>query len=241
MGVTGRKHLIFVKRIAILQSNYIPWKGYFDIINSVDEFIIYDDAQYTKRDWRNRNLIKSRNGPIWLTIPVKTKNRYFQKISETEIDGSSWAEKHFNSIWHNYRNAPFFKEYSEIFQKSYNESKKLKFLYEVNKLFIDNLVTILGIKTKFTYSSEYKFSGDSTEKIIAICKQTGASEYLTGNTAKAYLNERSIIKSGIRLLWMDYSAYPEYKQLYPPFDHNVSVLDLIFNTGYGAKNFMKSF
>lgn len=241
VGVTGRKHPFFVKRIAILQSNYIPWKGYFDIINSVDEFVIYDEAQYTRRDWRNRNLIKTRNGLIWLTIPVKTKSRFSQKICDTEINGNSWCDKHFDSIRHNYTNTKYFKEFAEIIMNAYHESKSLKYLSDVNKLFLDIILSILNIKTKISCSSEFNYSGNSTEKIISICRQAGASEYLTGQAAKSYLDEERVRKSGIRLLWMDYSGYPEYEQLYPPFEHRVSILDLIFNMGTEARNFMKSF
>lgn len=230
-----------MKRIAILQSGYIPWKGYFDIINSVDEFVVYDEVQYTKRDWRNRNLIKTSNGLSWLTIPVKTKNKFHQKISDTKIDLASWAEKHIKSIKYNYSNARFYNDFSDIFLRAYSESQKLKYLSEINKLFLDVILSLLDIQTKITCSSLYRYSGSKTEKIISICKQAGASEYLTGQSAKAYLDEERIRKSGIKLLWMDYSGYPEYKQLYPPFEHMVSILDLIFNTGPEARNYMKSF
>jgi len=241
VGVTGRKLLYSVKRIAILQSDYIPWKGYFDIINSVDEFVIYDEAQYTKRDWRNRNLIKTRNGLIWLTIPVKTKSRFYQKICDAEIIGNSWSDKHFDSIRHGYTNTKYFKEFAEIIMNAYHESKSLKYLSDVNKLFLDIILSILNIKTKISSSSEYIYSGNSTDKIISICRQAGASEYLTGQAAKSYLDEGRLRKSGISLLWMDYSGYPEYEQLYPPFEHRVSILDLIFNMGTEARNYMKSF
>ncbi|MBN1597327.1 MAG: WbqC family protein, partial [Bacteroidales bacterium] len=123
----------------------------------------------------------------------------------------------------------------------YNESKRLKYLSDVNKLFLDIILSILNIKTKISSSSKFNYSGNSTEKIISICNQAGASEYLTGQAAKSYLDEELVRKSGIRLLWMDYSGYPEYEQLYPPFEHRVSILDLIFNMGPGTRNFMKSF
>ncbi len=107
------------KKVAIIQSNYIPWKGYFDIINSVDVFILYDDMQYTRRDWRNRNKIITPKGLQWLTIPVAVKGKYYQKINEVEISDSSWAKKHWGSIVHNYHNAPYFKDYKNLFSSLY--------------------------------------------------------------------------------------------------------------------------
>ena len=230
-----------MKRIAILQSNYIPWKGYFDIIRSVDEFVIYDDAQYTKRDWRNRNLIKTKNGLQWLTIPVKTKSKFFQKISETEISEQYWAEKHFNSIKYSYSSAPYFENYEDIFHETYRKAKDLKFLFQVNKLFIELINSLLGINTRLTYSTEYQFRGDNNQKIIDICRQTEAKEYLTGPAAKKYLNPELLQEAGIKTIWIDYSGYPEYTQLYPPFKHNVSIIDLIFNKCEKALSYMKTF
>jgi hypothetical protein len=240
MGLTGRKHAR-MKCIAILQSNYIPWKGYFDIINSVDEFVIFDDAQYTRRDWRNRNMIKTRNGLLWLTIPIKSKGRYEQKISETEIMEGNWAGKHFDSIRYNYGSALCFAEYEEIIQRAYQKANEIQYLSEVNKLFINLINSILGIKTKLSYSSEYECQGSNNEKIIGICKQVGAGEYLTGPAAMDYLQPDRFTKEGIEIKWIDYSGYPEYQQLFPPFEHKVSIIDLIFNKGEDAKFFMKSF
>jgi hypothetical protein len=230
-----------MKRIAILQSNYIPWKGYFDIINSVDEFVIYDDAQYTKRDWRNRNLIKTRNGLLWLTIPVKTKGRFNQNIYETEISGTNWTDKHFESIIYNYGSALYFENYKEMFLKAYRDSKSFRYLSEVNRLFIELINSILGIKTILSDSSDYIFHGNSNEKIIEICNQAGAEEYMTGSAAREYLDSGLLESSGIKTIWADYSGYPEYEQLYPPFQHNVSIIDLIFNKGEYANSYMKSF
>ena len=230
-----------MKRIAILQSDYIPWKGYFDIINSVDEFIIYDDVQYTRRDWRNRNLIKTRTGLLWLTIPVSTKGRYDQKISEAVVNGRNWADKHFDSICHNYRSAPYFKEYEGLFRDGYQKAKDCHLLSQINMVFLCLVNSILGIKTNIHSSSEFIVGGEKNERLIEICKQAGATEYLSGPAAKEYLDISLFKKNGIRVLWADYSGYPEYKQLYPPFDHNVSIVDLIFNTGANARSFMKSF
>ncbi len=230
-----------MKRIAVLQSNYIPWKGYFDIINSVDEFVIYDKAQYTRRDWRNRNIIKSRYGPMWLTIPVKSKGKFTQAVCETEVDGESWAEIHFKKICHNYGSSLYFNKYRDIFRDLYLTVQKLKLLSQINKQFINVINATLGIKTKISDCSDYEYGGNKTEKLICICKEAGAEEYITGPNARTYLDTLKFEASGIRIDWMDYSGYPEYNQLHPPFNHNVSIIDLIFNEGPEAKSFMKSF
>jgi hypothetical protein len=230
-----------MKRIAILQSNYIPWKGYFDIINSVDEFVIYDDAQYTKRDWRNRNLIKTKDGLLWLTIPVKSRGRYTQKICETEIASHSWTDKHFDSLRFNYKSSLYFDAYCDFVEGIYLQAKELRLLSEVNRLFISKINLFLGINTKISLSHNYSFSGGSNEKIIQICKQCGAGEYLTGPAAKAYLDPGKLLNNDIKVVYMDYSGYPEYRQLFGTFHHYVSIIDLIFNEGPDAQLFMKSF
>jgi hypothetical protein len=126
-----------LKKIAILQSNYIPWKGYFDIINSVDEFIFYDEAQYTRRDWRNRNIIKTKDGPKWITIPVKVKGRYEQRIIETRVANKNWASKHWKMIEYNYGSSPGFTDYASVFEETYHTCGKLTFLSDINRLFIE--------------------------------------------------------------------------------------------------------
>jgi len=230
-----------VKKIAILQSNYIPWKGYFDIINNVDEFILYDTAQYTKRDWRNRNLIKTDQGLMWLTIPVKQKQRS-QSILDTEIDYPGWARKHWKSIEKYYKKTPYFGEYSERFKELYLERvPQLHSLSHINHLFLTSICEVLGINTVFSCSSDFCLLEGRDERLLGMCKDAGATTYLSGPAARGYLDVDLFQRSSIEAEWMDYTSYPEYRQLYPPFDHGVSILDLIFNEGHKASNFMKSF
>lgn len=229
-----------MKKIAILQSNYIPWKGYFDLINMVDEFILYDDMQYTRRDWRNRNKIKTPNGLTWLTIPVEAKGKYFQKISETQISENDWAKKHWQSIVHNYSKARHFKEYKNIFEELYLTCDE-EYLSQINYKFITTINEILGITTKIRWSSEFELIDGQTEKLLGICKDCNADIYLSGPAAKDYFDEELAKQENIQVEWMDYSEYGEYNQLFPPFEHGVSVLDLIFNEGLNATSFMKSF
>jgi hypothetical protein len=230
-----------LKKIAILQSDYIPWKGYFDIINSVDEFIFYDEAQYTRRDWRNRNIIKTKDGPRWITIPVQVKGRYDQRIKDTRIANKRWALKHWRMIEHNYGSSPAFTDYAAILEDAYQNCGKLVFLSDINRLFINVLNSILGIQTLISDTSKFNIEGCKTEKIISICKQAGAEIYLSGPSAKEYIEEELFVKSGIKLEWADYEGYSQYYQNFPPFIHEVSIVDVILNNGIKSTKLLKSF
>jgi WbqC-like protein len=227
------------KSVAIVQSSYIPWKGYFDLIGFVDEFILYDDVQYTRRDWRNRNLIKTAQGPKWLTIPVEVKGKYLQRISETRLASRTWAARHWKTLLHNYAAAPHFDQYGELFEDLYLSCDE-RFLSTVNRRFLEAVCSILRIKTKVTWSTDYGGEGAKTDRLVRLCQGAGATTYLSGPRAKAYLEEPLFAEAGIIVTYMDYSGYPEYPQLHPPFEHQVSVLDLIFNTGEDAPSYLKS-
>jgi len=227
-----------MKKVAILQSNYIPWKGYFDIIGSVDEFVLYDDMQYTKNDWRNRNKIKTQNGLQWLTIPVKQES-LSQKINETMITQPNWHIQHWKSIAQNYAKAPHFKAYKEQFESLYAHATQTH-ISEINRYFIDAINAMLGIKTVIRDSREFVLADGKSERLLALCQELGATTYLSGPAASDYLDESIFKEAGIQVEWMDYGGYKEYHQLFPPFEHGVSVIDLIFNEGENAKNFLKS-
>ena len=228
-----------MKKIAILQSNYIPWKGYFDLINMVDEFIFYDEVQYTKNDWRNRNKIKTPQGIQWLTIPVRQESLE-QKIKDTKISDKKWNIKHWRTISQNYSKSKYFKDYKDIFEELYLKCDE-EYLSQINYKFITTINEILEIKTKLRWSSEFELVDGQTEKLLGICKDCNADIYLSGPAAKDYFNEDLAKQENIKVEWMDYSGYKEYEQLNSPFEHGVSILDLIFNQGANAKEFMKSF
>ena len=228
-----------MKKVAILQSNYIPWKGYFDLINMVDEFILYDEVQYTKNDWRNRNKIKTPQGIQWLTIPVRQES-LDQKIKDTKISDKKWNIKHWRTISQNYSKAKYFKDYKDIFEELYLTCDE-EYLSQINYKFITTINEILEIKTKLSWSSEFELVDGQTEKLLGICKDCNADIYLSGPAAKDYFNEELAKQENIKVEWMDYSGYKEYEQLNPPFEHGVTILDLIFNKGDRAKEFMKSF
>lgn len=228
------------KKVLITQSNYIPWKGYFDAINQADEFILFDEVQYTRRDWRNRNLIKTANGVRWLTIPVATKGNFKQNINETRVSVPNWCSKHWDTIRANYVRAPFFKLFAEEIESLYLDNTE-ELLSRINEKFVVTLNGILGINTKMTRCEDYGVSAGKTDRLIDLCLKSGASEYLTGPAAKAYLNESQFAEAGITVHWLDYTGYPQYPQMHDPFEHGVSILDLIFNTGPSARQYMKSF
>jgi hypothetical protein len=227
------------KRVAILQSNYLPWKGYFDVINSVDLFIFHDDLQYTKNDWRNRNKIKTAQGASWLTVPCGTDEH--RLICEVAPKDSKWQGEHWNRIKQSYRNAPYFDEYADFFDEVYLD-KKWTMLSELNQYLIKYIAReFLGSHTEFDDSRHYNLKERKAARVVELCVRAEARTYLSGPAAKDYLSEQSFSGTGIQLEWMDYSGYPEYRQLYPPFEHGVSIVDLLFNEGPRATAYMKSF
>jgi hypothetical protein len=226
-----------MKKVAILQSNYIPWKGYFDIIASVDEFIIFDEMQFTKRDWRNRNLIKTPSGKQWLTVPVKTKDKFHQKICETEIDGVDWKKKHLDTIKQNYSRANFFKEIYQLIEPIYCQKNHL-LLSDLNLELIQSICGYLKINTKISSSSNFSLADKKTDRLVSLCKASGANIYLSGPSALNYIEESKFTHANIELEWFDYSKYPIYPQLWGDFEHEVSILDLLFNCGENAVNFL---
>jgi len=227
-----------MKKIAILQSNYIPWKGYFDMIAAVDEFILYDDMQYTRRDWRNRNQIKTPQGEQWLTIPVKVKGKYHQAIRETEIEGSQWGMDHWKTLSQNYRRAACFNEIAAWLEPLYLVEPPTH-LSQLNRRFIEAICAFLEIKTTVSNSWDFPLSEGKSQRLAELCASAGGSEYISGPAAKDYIEEVVFSERGIKLTWFDYAGYPEYPQLWGEFTHGVTILDLLFNCGKDAHRFMR--
>ena len=227
-----------MKKIAIVQSNYIPWKGYFDMIAAVDEFILYDDMQYTRRDWRNRNLIKTPQGVQWLTVPVLVKGKYHQKIRDTEIDGSEWTSDHWKALVQNYRRAPNFNEIATWLEPLYGATAPVN-IARLNRQFIEAVCGYLNIKTVIKNSWDFELPEGKTERLAALCAQAGGTEYISGPAARNYIEEQVFTERGIKLTWFDYEGYQEYPQLWGGFTHGVTVLDLLFNCGEDARRYMK--
>ena len=230
-----------MKKVAILQSNYIPWKGYFDLINSVDVFVLYDDVQYTRRDWRNRNKIKTKHGTKWLTVPVKSKGNFHAKIKDIEVSNNTWPQEHLNSLCHEYSNTRYFYRYSKMIENLYASAKELSHLSSINELFIRCICESLGINTDIRHSSEFELEEGKSERLMHICRGLEASIYVSGPAAKAYLDEDLFRENNLQVEWYQYGKYPEYAQKYLPFEHSVTILDLLLNTGPEAKKYMNSF
>ena len=224
-----------MKKIAILQSNYIPWKGYFDMIAAVDEFILYDDAQFTKNDWRNRNKIKTAQGIKWLTVPVG--QGISRRIRDVELPNSNWNIKHWKSIENNYRKAKYFEEVSLFLKPIYIQ--RYNNLSELNRVLIEAVCSYLEIKTKISNSWDYDLADGKTNRLLKLCLQAKATEYVSGPAAKDYIDPLLFKEVGINLTWFNYKDYPKYTQFWDGFEHSVSIMDLLFHEGAGAVKYMK--
>lgn len=225
-----------MKRVAVIQSSYIPWKGYFDIIHDVDMFVFYDDVQFTKADWRNRNKIKTQHGALWLTIPVSHKNN--DLIDEIRLYDKLWEKKHWKNIMQFYTKAAYFATYKAFFEYVYMECEWER-LSELNQFLIKTISTeFLGIKTKFVDSRQLSATGGKLDRLICLLKKIDTGVYISGPNARNYIDEKAFDDAGMKLIYKDYTGYPEYPQFFPPFVHDVSILDLLFHTGPDAPYFI---
>jgi hypothetical protein len=225
------------KKIAICQSNYIPWKGYFDMIKQSDVFVIYDEVQYTRSDWRNRNQIPSPQGLRWLTIPVAAN--LGNKIFEVHSHGNYWRRKHWDTLCHYYGKSSRFSDFSEVFKELYLGSTETN-LSKINTQFIVTVCKLLGIETRLVQSRDIPcFKRGKTERLIEIIHYLEGTEYISGGKAKAYLNTERLKEEKISISWMQYDHFPEYNQLQTPFTHHVSILDLLFNKGRDAHAYLQ--
>lgn len=219
-----------MKKIAILQSNYIPWLGYFDLINSVDTFVIYDDVQYTKRDWRNRNIINSHNGSRWITIPVEVSGKYYQKIRDTKVANRNWNKSHLEIIKQSYKGSFFFKEYWDWVENLYHNCR-LQYLTEINFFFISEINKFLNIDTEIRFSSEFNLAEEKSLRLINICKSLDGSDYFSGPSAKSYLDTELFKKNCINLHFVDYQRFRIFTECQGEIHYGMSILDTIFNFG----------
>jgi len=225
------------KRVAIVQSNYLPWIGYFDLMNSVDEFVLYDEVQYTRRDWRNRNKVKTPDGPKWLTIPVESKGNYFQPISAVLVSEPRWFESHWKNLSFSYARAKFFEETTSTLQPIFDQLEHLS-LSSVNSTLLKSIANRGGIRTEISDSLRYPGTGNPSERLANICVSAGASAYVSGPAAKAYLDPTPFNKEGIEIEFFRYPEYPAYNQQWGPFVPNLSVIDFIFNHGWSLDEYL---
>jgi hypothetical protein len=232
-----------MKKVAISQSNYIPWRGYFDLINSVDEFIFFDEVQFTRRDWRNRNKILINSKPTWLTIPLENKGNYLEIISNMKVCDSDWKIRHIEIIKNNYIKAKYFQDIFFLVNKLYQEINSL-YLSEINQFLIKEICFLLNIKTKFKKSSEFKIPNnrnyDATERLVDLCCQNSCSTYITGPSAKSYLRENEFKTKGINVIWFDYKGSKIYNQFEKNFTKDLSILDCLFHCSLEKKLFLNT-
>lgn len=221
-----------MRKVAVLQPNYIPWKGYFDIIHDVDEFIFYIDVQYTKNDWRNRNQIMVNNERIWLTIPVGSNEH--RQIFEVVMSDKKWQKKHYATLEMAYHKSPYWNRYKDFIEYVYLE-KKWDSLYELDRFLIEKISNdYLRCNTVFSDSFDYESHGVKSEKLLSLLRSAQTEIYVSGSAAKDYINEAEYKENGITVIWKNYDGYPEYPQMSSEFSHNVTVLDLLFNVGDNA-------
>ncbi len=217
-------------KIGILQPGYLPWLGFFEQLYRSDVFVIYDDVQYDRESWRNRNRIKSANGIHWLTVPVHVKLSEAPLITSVKIDNTlNWRKKHLTSIRQNYAKAPYFKDYIGFFEDAY--IRKWEYILDVDMFFVVELAKFLGIGGKVIHhSSDLNITGNRIERLIGICRHFGADVFYEGSAGKNYIDESAFLSRGIKVEYQDYK-HPVYNQLYGDFVPYLSVIDLLFNHG----------
>lgn len=227
-------------KVGILQPGYLPWLGFFAQIATSDIFVIYDDVQFDKHGWRNRNRIKTANGAAWLTVPVLHKGRGPQLINAVKINrNENWKTKHKKTIEQNYSKAKYFEKYWGIIRASIDEDFEL--LIDLNMSIIRKLLDFLGISTELHLSSELSIYGDRVTRLIKIIKRFNGTHFIEGPSGISYLDNHSdeFDKLGITIHYYDY-AHPQYSQLYGKFVSHLSIIDLLFNHGDDSLNILRS-
>ncbi|MDY0884066.1 WbqC family protein [Dongia soli] len=229
------------KTLSIIQSNYIPWKGYFDMIRQSDVLVLFDNVQSTKNDWRNRNRIKSANGEVWLTIPIH--HSLGKRISEVTVADRKWARRHFRTIEQSYTRAPYMAKYRDWLYDLYNRAAELQTLSSINRLFLYAILEKLKIETQVVEAAdvlpvEELDALSPTARLVAIARKLRGRTYISGPAAQSYLDEISFREAGISVTWMRYEGFPQYPQLHGQFRHDVSVIDLLLMTGPEAQRYL---
>ncbi len=224
--------------VGIIQSNYIPWRGFFDFIDDVELFVILDDVQYSKGTWRNRNKVKLPGGSQWITVPVSFQLRDRTLIENTEINyRRPWREEHLKLLSLAYASAPYFQRYIRDFEKVLASHPRT--ISELNVALIRWVCELLSIRTKILMSRDLGAAGHKTDRVLDILSRVGATSYLSGRAAEGYLETEKFQQRNIALYYKEYD-YPAYPQLFGDFDGVVTVLDLLFNCGPDSRRFLKS-
>lgn len=215
----------------VLQPSYLPWRGYFDLVDRADVFVFYDDVQYDKHGWRNRNRVKTANGPAWLTVPVHAHGAVEDgtPIAEIAIDHRrDWVRAHLETLRHAYRRQPFYARYAPLLA-SILERRHARLADLTIELTVA-LAQELGATTLFVRSSELPLRGRKNDRLLDVLERVGADRYISGPSARAYIAPERFAAAGIALEFADYD-YPPYDQPHPPFEPAVSIVDALFALG----------
>jgi hypothetical protein len=229
--------------VVITQSNYLPWRGYFDMLRTADEVILLDSVQYTRRDWRNRNKIKTASGAVWLTVPVEVKGHYCQAIDETRVSDHIWVDKHRRTIDLAYRRAPHHAEMFGWLDGLLASIAAEPLLSRINEVLLRAICERLGLAMPIRRCTDVLDRDamremDATERLVRLAEAAGATRYLSGPAAKAYLDLAPFDARDIAVEWMSYAGYPDYPQLWGAFEPQVSIVDLLLNTGDDAPRYL---
>jgi hypothetical protein len=216
--------------VVVLQPGYLPWLGFFDQVRRADVFIYYDDVQYDKHGWRNRNRVKTQDGAQWLTVPVRhSGGGGFPRIIDVEIDNRTpWARKHVATLRQAYARAPFLRQYlpelEDLLQRRWDR------LVDLDLACAAMIAGWLGLRPRFERSSALHIGGERSARLVDICRRFGAATYVSGDAAEAYLDVDLFRRSGMAVEWQRY-AHPTYPQLHGDFVPYLSAIDLLFNCG----------
>ena len=229
------------KTIVILQSNYLPWKGYFDLMAAADEFLLFDEVQFTKNDWRNRNRIVLAGKLHWLTLPVRTAGRFGAAIRDVEVADTGWAASHWQTIRQAYRGAPHFKAIGAALEQDYAATAPLTQLSRINEHLLRSIAGLLRLDTAILHADIVpRTTDDPTQRLLEICRARGATTYVSGPAARSYLELTAFRDAGIAVCFADYSGYPTYPQGCTPFEHGVSVIDPLMQCGPDARQHLRA-
>ena len=220
------------KKVAVIQSTYIPWIGYFAIIASVDVFVVYECVQYTKNDWRNRNQIQEKDGNLkWLSIPIR-KFSVHQQFMDTKVANHNWAQSHFNTLRQNFSKSKGWLLWGEAVKSLYEKGEQCEYLFQINRMFLDWSIQALGISSKIVYLDEYPFFKDPNERLISILESFGATMYISGPTAANYINPLLFREAQIELVYIEYNDLIKSVLTTPYPIKSTTILQTIFESDY---------
>ncbi|MGC2057276.1 MAG: WbqC family protein [Candidatus Sulfotelmatobacter sp.] len=227
-------------KVAISQPSYLPWSGFFDLVDQVDQFVLLDDAQFVKQSWHQRNRIKSPSGLLWLTVPVVFRGRLGQPLCEVMIREPQFWEKHVRAVEVNYGKARYFGRYYPTLKKILQDSSQSGGLVDLNIELIRWLGTELDVKTPMVRSSALSIEGKRSARLVAICKSLGAADYVSPRSASYLIEDMKLFSESGLGIWFQNYTHPTYEQRFPPFVPFASVLDVLFNHGPDAGGIMRS-